>query len=290
MKNKAYPTWFAGGALLLYGVFVLVPALLGLGFSFTDWSAYSSDIHWVGLDNFAAIFDPTSNYLSAIQNTILFTVATIALKTVIALALAILLTSGVKRLSYLYRALIFLPAVLPVLIVGVIFQSVLNPDTGLLNTTLRTIGLGGLALQWLTDVSIALWSVIAVDTWRGVGYIMVILIAGLQAIPRDYYEAASLDGASSRQAFRYITLPLLMPILLVTTVLNLLYGLRVFDIVFVLTNGGPGFATQTVYTTIFQDFSLGRYGTATALSTLFFIVMLVLGFLVIRVMRQDQEG
>jgi len=288
MKNKAYPTWFAGGALLLYGVFVLVPALLGLGFSFTDWNAYSSDIHWVGLDNFAAIFDPTSNYLSAIQNTVLFTIATIALKTVIALALAILLTSGVKKLSYLYRALIFLPAVIPVLVVGVIFQSVLNPDTGLLNSSLRLVGLGGLAQQWLTDVSIALWSVIGVDTWRGVGYIMVILIAGVQAIPRDYYEAASLDGASALQAFRYITLPLLMPVLLVTTVLNLLYGLRVFDIVFVLTNGGPGFATQTVYTTIFQDFSLGRYGTATALSTLFFIVMLVLGFVVIRVMRSEQ--
>jgi len=290
MKNKAYPTWFAGGALLLYGVFVLLPALLGLGFSFTDWNAYSSNIKWVGLDNFAAIFDPTSNYLSAIQNTILFTVATIALKTVIALGLALLLTSGVKRLSYLYRALIFLPAVLPILIVGVIFQSVLNPDTGLLNSTLRLIGLGGLAQQWLTDVSIAIWSVIGVDTWRGVGYIMVILIAGLQAIPRDYYEAASIDGATGRQAFWHITLPLLMPVLLVTTVLNLLYGLRVFDMVFVLTNGGPGFATQTVYTTIFQDFSLGRYGTATALSTLFFVVMLVLGFVVIRIMRPKQEG
>ena len=290
MKNKAYPTWFAGGALLLYGVFVLVPALLGLGFSFTDWNSYSTDIHWVGLDNFAAIFDPNSNYLAAIQRTVLFTVATIGLKTVIALALAILLTSGVKRFSYVYRALIFLPAVLPILIVGVIFQSVLNPDTGLLNATLRIVGLGGLAQQWLTDVSLALWSVIAVDTWRGVGYIMVILIAGLNSIPKDYYEAASLDGASGRQAFWHITLPLLTPVLLVTTVLNLLYGLRVFDMVFVLTNGGPGFATQTVYTTIFQDFSLGRYGTATALSTLFFVVMLVMSFLVIRIMRPEKEG
>jgi raffinose/stachyose/melibiose transport system permease protein len=271
-------------------VFVLVPAVLGLGLSFTDWNAYSTDIHWVGLDNFAAIFDPNSNYLAAIQRTVLFTVATIGLKTVIALALAILLTSGVKRFSYFYRALIFLPAVLPILIVGVIFQSVLNPDTGLLNATLRIVGLGGLAQQWLTDVSVAFWSVIAVDTWRGVGYIMVILIAGLNSIPRDYYEAASLDGASSRQAFWHITLPLLTPVLLVTTVLNLLYGLRVFDIVFVLTNGGPGFATQTVYTTIFQDFSLGRYGTATALSTLFFVVMLVMSFLVIRIMRPEKEA
>ena len=289
MNKKAYPTWFAGAALLLYGTFVLVPALLGLGFSFTDWNAYSTDIHWVGLDNFAAVLDPNSNYMGAIENTVIFTVATIVLKTVIALALAVLLTNGVKKLSYLYRGLIFLPAVLPVLIVGVIFKSVLNPDTGLLNQTLQLIGLGGLTQQWLTDVSIALWSVIAVDTWRGVGYIMVILIAGLKAIPREYYEAASLDGASSRQAFWHITVPLLMPILLVTTVLNLLYGLRVFDMVFVLTNGGPVFATETVYTTIFQDFSLGRYGTATALSSLFFLVMVVLGFLVIRIMHPRQE-
>ncbi len=289
-RNKAYPTWFAGGALLLYGVFVLLPALLGFGFSFTDWSAYSDDIHWVGLDNFAALFDPTANYVGAIQNTVIFTVATIVLKTVIALGLAILLTSGVRRFSYFYRGLIFLPAVLPILIVGVIFQSVLQPEWGLLNSFLRLIGLGALAQQWLTDVSLAIWSVIGVDTWRGVGYIMVILIAGLQAISREFYEAAAIDGASRWQAFRHITLPLLMPVLLVTTVLNLLYGLRVFDMVFVLTNGGPGFATETVYTMIFKDFSLGRYGTATALSTLFFAVMLALSFIVIRVMRRSSEA
>jgi raffinose/stachyose/melibiose transport system permease protein len=290
MNKNAYPTWFAGGAVLLYGVFVLLPAVLGFGFSFTDWNAYSTDINFVGLDNFAAILDPTSNYLSAIQNTVLFTVATIALKTVIALALALLLTNGVKRLSYLYRAFIFLPAVLPVLVVGVIFQSVLNPDYGLLNSTLRLAGLGVLAQQWLTDVGIALWSIVAVDTWRGVGYIMVIMIAGLKAISPTYYEAASIDGATAFQSFRHITLPLLTPVLLVTTVLNLLYGLRVFDMVFVLTNGGPGFATETVYTTIFHDFSQGRYGTATALSTLFFLVMLLLSFLVIRVMRPQREA
>jgi raffinose/stachyose/melibiose transport system permease protein len=117
---------------------------------------------------------------------------------------------------------------------------------------------------------------------------MVILIAGLQAIPRDYYEAASIDGASGRQTFRHITLPLLMPVLAVTTVLNLLYGLKVFDIVFVLTNGGPGRATDTVYTAIFDDFSKGRYGIATALSTLLFLVMIVLGYVTIRAMRREE--
>jgi raffinose/stachyose/melibiose transport system permease protein len=288
MKSRAYPTWFAAGALALYGVFSLLPSILGVGFSFTDWNSHSTQLHWVGLDNFATILSSSKTYVHFIVNTVLFTVATIFLKTVIALALALLLTEGVHRLSSFYRAFIYLPAVLPILVVSLIFRSVFNPATGLLNETLRTVGLGGLAMHWLTDVSLAMWSVIAVDTWRGVGYIMVILIAGIQAIPRDYYEAASIDGATGRQTFRHITLPLLMPVLTVTTVLNLLYGLKVFDIVFVLTNGGPGRATDTVYTAVFDDFSKGRYGIATALSTLLFLVMIVLGFLTIRVMRREE--
>jgi raffinose/stachyose/melibiose transport system permease protein len=287
LRNN-YPTWFAGGALLLYGVFVLLPSLAGLGFSFTDWSAYSTEIHWVGLTNFATILQPNSEYLGAIENTVIFTIATIILKTVIALALTVLLTSGIRRLAYLYRALIYLPALLPMVAVGIVFKSILDPDVGLLNSTLRVVGLGGLAQQWLTDVRLALWSVIGVDTWKGVGYILVILIAGLVAIPREYYEAASIDGASGWQAFRYVTLPLLRPVLAVTTVLNLLYALRVFDIVYVLTNGGPGYATDTVYTAIFNAFSLGQWGVATALSTVFLIVMLALGYVFLRVFRRRE--
>ncbi len=290
MRARAYPTWLTAGALLLYAVFILLPGVLGIGYSFTDWNSYTNDLHWVGLDNFSKILSSGSTYLRFILTTVVFTVATIILKTAIALALALLLTRGVRRLSYLYRAVIFLPAVLPILVISLIFRSVLNPATGLLNETLRAIGLGGIAQHWLTDPSIALWSVIAVDTWRGVGYITVILIAGLMAIPVEYYEAAALDGASGWRAFRDITLPLLVPVLMVTTVLNLLYGLKVFDVVFVLTNGGPGRATDTVYTAVFDDFSKGRYGIATALSTLLFLVMIVLGYLTIRVMRRDDES
>jgi raffinose/stachyose/melibiose transport system permease protein len=288
VNSRAYPTWFAAGALLLYGIFTVLPGLLGIGYAFTDWNSYSTDLHWVGLDNFATILSSSGTYVRFIMNTVVFTVITIFLKTAIALGLAILLTEGIRRLSYIYRALIYLPAVLPILVVSLIFRSVLDPAHGLLNETLRAVGLGSLAMHWLTDVTLAMWSVIAVDVWRGVGYIMVILIAGLQAIPRDYYEAASIDGASGRQTFRHITLPLLMPVLTVTTVLNLLYGLKVFDIVFVLTRGGPGRATDTVFTAIFDDFSKGRYGIATALSTLLFLVMIVLSYLTIRLMRREE--
>jgi raffinose/stachyose/melibiose transport system permease protein len=177
--------------------------------------------------------------------------------------------------------------VLPMLVVSLVFKSILNPATGVLNTALRGAGLGFLAQKWLVDIHWALPSVIGVDTWRGIGYIMVILIAGIQAIPNDYYEAAAIDGASGWGSFVHVTLPLLTPVLLVTTVLNLLYGLKVFDIVFVLTNGGPGRATDTVYTAVFEEFSKGRYGLATALSTLLFLIMITLGYFVIRLMHRE---
>lgn len=292
MKNKAYPFYFTSGALFLYLLFFILPSVMGLFYSFTDWNSYTTEVNWVGLDNFKTIFASSGQgYISFIKNTVVFTIATIILKTAIALGLAVLLTQGIRRLSYFHRVIAYLPAVLPMLVVSLIFRSILNPATGFLNTTLRAVGLDFLALKWLTDIHLALPSVIAVDTWKGVGYIMVILIAGLQAIPRDYYEAASIDGASGWKTFTNVTLPLLMPVLSVTTVLNLLYGLKVFDIVFVLTNGGPGRATDTVYTAIFQDFSKGRYGIATALSTLLFMVMTFLGYFVIRLMhREEIEG
>jgi raffinose/stachyose/melibiose transport system permease protein len=288
MKNHAYPFYFVSGALVLYGVFFVLPSILGFVYAFTDWNSYSTDVNWVGLDNFKTIFSSSQSYLSFIKNTIVFTAATIVLKTVIALALALLFTTGVRRLSYLYRLVVYLPAVLPILVVSLIFRSILNPATGLLNTSLRGAGLDFMAQRWLTDPSLALASVIGVDVWRGVGYIMVILIAGLQAIPKDYYEAAAIDGASGWKSLLKITLPLLMPVLAVTTVLNLLHGLKVFDIVYVLTNGGPGRVTDTVYTAIFQDFSKGRYGVATALSSLLFVIMVVLGYFTIRLMHREE--
>ena len=292
MKSRAYPFYFASGALVLYVLFTVLPSVMGFYYAFTDWNSYTDEVNFVGLENFKLIFSSGSgaNYLLFLRNTVVFTVATIVLKTVIALGLALLLTTGIRRLAYFHRVVMYLPAVLPMLVVSLVFKSILNPATGLLNTFLRGVGLDFMAQRWLVDINWALPSVIGVDTWRGIGYIMVILIAGLQTIPREYYEAAAIDGASSFASFRRITLPLMMPVLAVTTVLNLLYGLKVFDIVFVLTNGGPGRATDTVYTAIFDEFSKGRYGVATTLSTLLFLIMIVLGYFVIRLMHREEEG
>ena len=145
-----------------------------------------------------------------------------------------------------------------------------------------------LAQKWLVNPHIALFSVIGVDTWQGVGYIMVILIAGLQSIPREYYEAAEVDGAGFWAKLFWITLPSMMPAIIIVTVLNLLYALKVFDIVYALTNGGPGYATDVIFTAVFQAFSQGQWGLGTAFSSLLFVFMSVLGYFVIRLMDRGQ--
>jgi raffinose/stachyose/melibiose transport system permease protein len=289
MSSKHYPFYFLVPVLVLYFVFFILPSLLGIGYSFTDWSTYSEEMNFVGLENFQRVFSPEENYLAYIANTLVFTAVTTALKTVIGLGLAILLSEGVRRFTNLYRVAIYLPAVLPTLVVALIFRSILHPTTGALNTFFSGLGLDALALPWLIDPRIALYSVIAVDTWKGVGYITVILLAGLQTIPRVYYEAAEIDGAGFWARLRHVTLPMLMPAVVVITVLNVLYGLRVFDIVYALTNGGPGYATEVIYTEIFKAFSLGQYGLGTALSTVMFVVLLVAGYFVIRLLERSSK-
>jgi raffinose/stachyose/melibiose transport system permease protein len=289
VRNRSrYPFYFVLGALILYLVFSIIPGITGIFYSFTDWSGYSNKINFIGLDNFKTIFSASENYLLYIKDTFIFTIITIILKTALGLALALILTEGVKRFAYFYRMLIYLPVVLPALAVALIFRSILNPATGLLNTTLRTIGLGMLAQKWLVNPHIALYSVIGVDTWQGVGYIMVILIAGLTSIPREYYEAAEVDGAGFWARLFWVTLPMMMPAIIIVTVLNLLYALRVFDLVYALTNGGPGYATEVIFTAVFKAFSQGQWGLGTAFSSLLFVFMSVLGYFVIRLMDRGQ--
>jgi len=288
MKFSRYPFYFVLPALALYIAFFIAPSVAGIAFAFTDWTPYSDELNFIGWDNFIKIFSPNERYLTYIQNTLIFTIGTVILKTIFALALALLLNDSVKRFVNFYRVMIYLPAILPTLIVALIFRSILHPSTGILNRFLRAVGLDGLAMKWLTDPAIALFSVIGVDTWKGVGYIMVILLAGLQTIPRDYYEAAQIDGANAWDRFRYVTLPMLTPALVVVSVLNVLYGLRVFDIVYALTNGGPGYATEVISTDIFKAFSLGQYGLGTAVSTLLFIMLVFAGYFVIRLLERGR--
>lgn len=287
-KSRVYPAYFVLGALLIYLTFVVIPGIIGIGYSFTDWSAYSDELNFVGFDNFKTIFSSDENYVKIISNTLLFTFITTIVKNVLGLLLALLLTKRIGLLNF-HRGVMFMPSVLSTLIIGMIFTSILNPASGLLNTFLRSIGLDSLALPWLTSSKYAFGTVIAVDVWRGVGYIMTILIAGILSISPTYYEAADIDSANAFQKFRYITFPLLLPTLATTTVMNVIYGLKVFDMIYALTNGGPGKATtEVLYTAVFKKFSTGQYAVGTALSSVMFVFMVIVGFFMIRVMTKDE--
>lgn len=288
-ERRIYPTYFAAGALLLYTVLFVIPSIIGIGYSFTDWSVYSSELNFVGLENYVTAFSSDYNYTKYLANTLEFTLVTTVLKNALGLLLALILTKRVRLLNF-HRAVMYVPSVLSALIVGMIFRSILNPKIGLLNVSLRAMGLGGLAQPWLTDSKIAFGSVMAVDIWKGMGYIMTIFIAGIMSVPPVYFEAADIDGANGWQRFRYILLPMLSPTIAVTTVLNVIYGLKIFDMVYSLTNGGPGFATEVLYTGVYKEFGLGRYAMGTTLSSIMFIFMLLTGYFMIKLLTRNEES
>lgn len=273
---------------MIYTILFVLPGIIGIGYSFTDWSAYSDKLSFVGLENFKTVFSADENYTIIIANTLKFTLITTLLKNAIGLVLAVLLTKSIKFLN-MHRGIMFMPSVLSTLIIGMIFKSILDPQGGLLNSFFRAVGLDILAQKWLVTSELAFGSVMAVDIWRGVGYIMTILIAGIMSISTTYYEAAAIDGASGFQKFRYITFPLLLPTMATTTVLNIVYGLKVFDMVYALTNGGPGKATtEVLYTAVFKKFGTGQYAVGTALSSVMFIFMVIIGAFMIRIMTKNE--
>ena len=255
-KKKIYPQWFIILPLAIYVLFFLLPSILGVGYSFTDWSSKSAKtgIHFVGIKNYIDIFTSDKNYVQGILHTLMFTVVSNIIKIIPALFLAILLSESIRGRG-LYRTLFYLPSILPFVIIGLIFKSILNYNNGLLNTAFEFLHMDFLKQKWLSDLDVVWKSIFAVDAWRGIGYVMTIFIAGLSAFPSSYYEAASIDGANFWQKLRMITLPMLKGSIMINLVFGITYGLKVFDIIYVLTNGGPGHATEVLTTYSFQLYS-----------------------------------
>ena len=287
-KNKIYPLHFAAGMILIYSIFVFLPGMLGIYYSFTDWNSFDDTLHFIGFDNYNTIFKGDPLYLFYIGNTLKFTLVTTLVKTLTGFALALILTNERVRFRDVHRTIIFSPQVLSFLIVGLIFRSLMHPSKGFINVSLEKMNLGFMAQNWLGSIDWAFTSVMAVDVWKGAGYIMVVLIAGLNSIPKVYHEVAQIDGAGYFRRLAHITIPLLMPSITVVTVLNITYGLRVFDSIYVLTNGGPGYATGVVNTAVFKEFSNGRFGLGTAMSSLLFLFILLISYFLIKGLNKKE--
>ena len=286
--RKIYPQWFLIAPIVLYGLFFLLPGLLGVLFAFTDWNVRSLDgVHFVGLQNFIDIFSGGSvRYAQGIANTLWFTVVSNIVKLVPALFLAILL-SGEMRGRNAYRTILYMPSILPFLIIGLVFSSILNFN-GLANNFLASVGLEAWQQKWLCDPNVVWGSIFGVDAWRGIGYVMTIFLAGINAIPKSYYEAAQIDGANFWQRLWNVTLPMLGGSITINLVFGITYGLKVFDVIYVLTNGGPGRYTEVMTTYAYQLYAQGKYGMSTAMNTVLLVLSLAAGLIVVRTMAKGE--
>lgn len=288
-KNRIYPWWFLVIPVVLYIVFFLLPSFMGVAYSFTDWNSRSvlNGVHFVGLENYKEIFTSNKDYLSGIGHTLMFTIVSNIVKIIPALLIAIMLQEGLRGKGF-FRTVLYLPSILPFVIIGLVFKSILNYNNGLLNMIFDALHMGFLKQKWLSELNMVWKSVIGVDAWRGIGYVMTIFLAGLNTIPNTYYEAAKIDGANFWQRLRYVTLPMLTGAITINLVFGITYGLKVFDIIYVLTNGGPGHATEVMTTYAFQLYSKGQYGLSTALNSILLLITALVGVLIVK-MLGDQE-
>jgi len=272
---RAYPNWFYLPAALVYGVFFIVPTLFAFYFSLTRWSLF--DAVFIGFQNYVDFLtDP--QLVTGLRNTIIYAVITSGLKVVIALPLAVLLTSSI-RLKTLFRGILFFPVLVSTVAVGVTFASLMQPSTGLINAALGAIGLP--RPNWLGDPTLALYSVALVDVWKGIGIAMVIFIAGILAIPAELFEAVRMEGGAWVK-FRHVIVPLSRNASFTVILLSFIGGLRSFDLIWTMTHGGPGFASDVLTSVIFKEYQAGFYGLSTAGNVVLFILVTIIVYPLMR--------
>lgn len=275
--------------LLIYLVFIFYPIIETIRTSLFQWDGFSNNRLFIGMDNYVTLV-ADGQFLNALANNLVFVIFYCLIPVFIGLVLASLL--GRKPLPGLtfFRTGLFLPQILSMVVVGVTWRWIFNPAFGPLNVGLRALGLDALTRTWLGDFGWALPAVGSIGTWVQYGFCMVLFLAGMQRIPADFYEAAELDGANEAQQLRHITIPSLRPEFGVALITTIIAALRVFDLVYVTTRGGPGDSTLVtgflVYRAAFQQ---NRIGYAAAIATVMTILVFVISLIILRFQSKDEE-
>lgn len=261
-------------AFIGFVILFILPTIMSFIYSLTNWSVYSAKIRFVGLNNFKRLFTDKET-MAAIKNSVKYAIMITLAQNILAILLAVLLNIKSKAANFV-KALTFLPAVLSIMVVGYLFQYLMTTaDGGLFNSIIMFFG--GKPLNWLGDKDLALYSVLITQVWQWTGWSMVIYIANIKSIDSSLYEAAGIDGAGRRQQFFNITLPLLYPATSFNVLMSLIGGMKMFDAVFVMTKGGPGYATETIMTTMIREgFSNGRNAYACAFAVVFFLIVFII--------------
>ncbi|WP_258235017.1 carbohydrate ABC transporter permease [Paenibacillus agaridevorans] len=278
---------FLAPAIIVYTTFLLGPVLGSFFYSLTNWNGLYQTMDFVGLRNFVNLMED-GVFAKAIRNTMIFTVFVVLIQNAIGVPLALAMDSRIRSKQVL-KTLFFVPAILSPLVVGYTWTYIYEPQNGVLNTILRTVGLTGWEQSWLGDPQFALYSIVVMAVWQFSGYSMVIYLANLQTIPGDLYEAADIDGAGKWQQFKSITFPLLAPSITINIVLSSIGTLKAFDIIYVTTKGGPYYATETMTTLLFSTaFTKSSFGYGTAMGVVMFFFVFIISLAQILLLRRRE--
>lgn len=258
LRKLWLPILFLTPAAIILVVFMAVPMANAILLSFTSWDGMRPATQ-VGLDNYTALLRDRI-FWRALGNTAYFTIATVAFQTTIPLLIANMLTAKIRG-SVVFRTLFFMPVIISLAITGLLWSMIYEPNFGVLNETLRSVGLGNLTQLWLADKRIVMPSIIVVSVWQSIGFYLVIYFAALQSIPPELYEAAEIDGANAWQSLRNITVPMLSSVITLVIVLNTINGVKVFDQIWVMTAGGPNHASDTLGTYLYST-AFGAMGSS----------------------------
>ncbi|MDJ0335258.1 sugar ABC transporter permease [Salinibacterium sp. G-O1] len=275
------PYLLVAPAVLVFAFVVLLPALLNTGLSFVDWSG-TNQMVFVGIDNFTRAFRDDI-YLTAYRNTFGYIALTLILEVAVGLVMAGVVTMQGRRTAF-YRIAFFVPVMLPMVVIAVLWSFVYSDDIGLINTALRSTGFDALALVWLGNPATALIAISVVSGWIYAGFYMAIFFAALQRIPTHIVEAATLDGASQWRIFFSVKVPMIRPMIEIAVLLCVTGAFQSFDLFYVMTNGGPDHATEIVTTYLVEVvFRFNNLGYGAALATIMTIVVLALGLIFARI-------
>jgi len=283
-KREATLLLMALPAFIGFMIFFITPALMSFGYSVTNWSVYRPVASYVGLKNFQTLF-ADKQAIAAIGNSIRYALIMTVAQNVLAIFFAVLLNRKF-RMANVLKTIFFLPAVLSILVVGYLFKSIMtSAPTGMLNNVIRFFG--GAPVNWLGNPDLALYSVLLTQVWQWTGWAMVIYIANLKSIDASLFEAAKIDGASPSQVFWRVTLPLLYPATSFNVLMSLIGGLKMFDAVYAMTLGGPGYASETIMTTMISTgFKAGRNAYACAFAVVFLVLVFTISKIVTFVLNK----
>ena len=287
LRNRTLVGWsFILPNFIGFALFTLIPVLASFALAFMNWDAYNPPT-FAGVSNFTRLATDT-NFWIALQNTLLYAAGHVPLTLVLALGLALLLNQKLRGIAF-FRVAIFFPYITSLVAVAVVWNMLFDPTSGPINQFLHLIGIAD-PPKWTSSTDWAMPAVIITSVWRDMGYYMVLFLAGLQAIPAEYYEAAEVDGANAWQKFWNITLPSLRPTTFFVLVLLSVSSFKVFDLIFVMTQGGPGRATLVLSQLIYQDGIInGEFGYSSAISLVLFLIVLVVTVFQFRIQQRRER-